>query len=676
MASFWALTGLCVGLWISLWLSPIASVSALIFGIIATGLAYKSKSLPLFLLFLGLGVLVGGLGHLPYPEGSSWNGLIVKKSENYVILLSGFRRYYVPLKGNDLELFDFVTVQGKVGEIRVNSYESQFDFRGYLVRLGAKREVFDARATRLFSSPLRLSQAKAKFLSAFHENGQGILRSILFGEKDYSSTAISLSSELSLTFLFSSSGFLLSSFLRFLERILNKGMKKRRIYLVCFSFSLFAILLSPYKVGLYRVGVSYALRYMEAKKGKTLTSFCHHSLTGLIMACLSYRFVYQDGFLIGFFLCFAFDFSSSLFAKVKKGNQKIARLLFLRLSLLPIEISYNHGFSILSLPFSLLVTPFAIAICYLGFFSFFSFPFTGLLNPLCDFLVIILKQMQSINALIRLPALSSLSLLAFVLLYFVYLYFREVGFRGKARFLAVSFVAFYVISLAPIDTFLTQEVTFINVGQGDSILIRDGLTSVLLDTGGRKEFDMAQKTLIPFLRQRRIYHLDALIASHADFDHIGAKDSLMSHFSVKRFVDDQASFPLQIGNLTFRNLNDYETQEENERSLVITLSFLGERFLFTGDAGIETEKKLLADHKDVSCSILKVGHHGSKGSTSPEFLDAAHPKTAIVSVGAINAYGHPSSEVLSNLKFRGITIRRTDLEGSICFKKARWPFGF
>ena len=95
-------------------------------------------------------------------------------------------------------------------------------------------------------------------------------------------------------------------------------------------------------------------------------------------------------------------------------------------------------------------------------------------------------------------------------------------------------------------------------------------------------------------------------------------------------------------------------------------------FLFTGDAPVEVEKKILEDNPNLTCDVLKVGHHGSNTSTSEEWLDALKPKEAVISVGYQNKYGHPNKEVVERLEKRNILIRRTDLEGTVTY--ARWSF--
>ena len=146
-----------------------------------------------------------------------------------------------------------------------------------------------------------------------------------------------------------------------------------------------------------------------------------------------------------------------------------------------------------------------------------------------------------------------------------------------------------------------------------------------------------------------------------------AKD-LMSSFPVKRYVDSKDDFPLTIGGISLNNYNVYDSQDVNETSLFIGTKILGYTFLFTGDAGEVTEKRIIKDNPDLDCDILKVGHHGSETSSCMEFLKAVTPEVAIISAGRANSHGHPKAATLNRLKAVGAKIRRTDLEGTITYR--------
>ena len=209
-------------------------------------------------------------------------------------------------------------------------------------------------------------------------------------------------------------------------------------------------------------------------------------------------------------------------------------------------------------------------------------------------------------------------------------------------------------------------VYFINVGQGDSILIRNHNKTVLLDTGGNKKFDMATETLIPFFNKIGVNHIDLLITSHDDFDHSGAVNSLIENFKVKTYLHNREDFPYKIGDIYLENINFYNG-DENDSSLVFLLDFMHKKWMLTGDASTETEKYILDSGINVDCDILKVGHHGSNTSSSERFIEATSPSEAIISCGAKNSYGHPHKEVIEILEKYNVKIRRTDVEGTISY---------
>ena len=227
-----------------------------------------------------------------------------------------------------------------------------------------------------------------------------------------------------------------------------------------------------------------------------------------------------------------------------------------------------------------------------------------------------------------------------------------------------------VLSMVPLQEPISNCVYFVNVGQGDSIIIKNKSHTVMIDTGGYKSFDMATESLIPFMNKKKITHIDALILTHDDFDHSGAKDSLIENFKVDNILTEKNQFPYQIGDLYIENLNTFNFDEANDNSLVLSLEFIGKKFLFTGDASVKTEEKIISKY-NVDCDILKVGHHGSNTSTSEKFLKACSPEEAVISCGGKNYYGHPHQEIIDRLNKYNVKIRRTDEEGTICYSSLR-----
>ena len=176
---------------------------------------------------------------------------------------------------------------------------------------------------------------------------------------------------------------------------------------------------------------------------------------------------------------------------------------------------------------------------------------------------------------------------------------------------------------------------------------------------------------------------------HGDYDHMGEAINLVNNFKVEKVVFNCGSYndlekdlikvlekkkikyyscikELNIDKNKLYFLQTKEYDNENDNSNVIYTELNGHKFIFMGDAGIEREKDILAKYNISDVDVLKVGHHGSRTSSSKEFINEVNPKYAIISVGKNNRYGHPNKEILNNLEQS--KIYRTDWDGSIMFK--------
>lgn len=238
----------------------------------------------------------------------------------------------------------------------------------------------------------------------------------------------------------------------------------------------------------------------------------------------------------------------------------------------------------------------------------------------------------------------------------------------------------------------TTTVTFLNVGEGDAILVAQGSNQVLID-GGRSGKDLLARLgrQMPFWDRT----LETVIATHPDADHIGGFPALLEAYSVPLFLYTGAESETETFALLKQSLATHRTEvakvfrggriqfsaggelvveypltslppemkETNAGSIVLRFTFGATEMLFTGD--LPNEEQVIPDIRHAN--ILKVAHHGSKYSTSAVFLDRVRPQESVISVGK-NSYGHPSPDVLGRLGERGILIRRTDREGDVVYR--------
>ena len=233
------------------------------------------------------------------------------------------------------------------------------------------------------------------------------------------------------------------------------------------------------------------------------------------------------------------------------------------------------------------------------------------------------------------------------------------------------------------------QVHFIDVGQGDSILIRQKDHSMLVDAGENDQGDV----VVSYLKSQGIDQLDYVIGTHPHSDHIGGLDDVIQSFEVDRVflppiehttatfeevldaieVKDlsltlpQVGDVWELGEASFTILapnKDYG-DDLNNWSIGIRVEYGDNHFVLCGDAEAQAEADICANGLPLGADVLKAGHHGSSTSTSDLFLDQVAPSWVVIQCGKDNSYGHPHKETLEKLKGRGIGVLRTDLEGTL-----------
>lgn len=243
----------------------------------------------------------------------------------------------------------------------------------------------------------------------------------------------------------------------------------------------------------------------------------------------------------------------------------------------------------------------------------------------------------------------------------------------------------------------TQPFRFIalDIGQGDALFLETPKGKQILIDGGPSNTVLEQLGKAMPLFDRTI---DDIIVTHPDSDHITGLIAVVRRYHVKRmlmtgimhhtatydllnkeirlhnipvtYVQAGATFPFDsTAHLDIlaplQSWQGKDTQDTNDTSIVATMAYKNFSVLLTGDAPFIVEEAMVRAHEDVHATILKIGHHGSKLSSSAAFLAAVHPRAAIISVGAKNTFGHPTPEVLNRLSVQHIPAYRTDQLGAI-----------
>jgi len=382
-----------------------------------------------------------------------------------------------------------------------------------------------------------------------------------------------------------------------------------------------------------------------------------------------------------------------------------------QLAVSPIMLAHFNQLSLIGIAANLVVVPLAAVATTGGLATLLlTLPHEGVGDLLFQSLWLILVALRGAvwlfavvpAAMIHLPAPHPATAFSFYAVLALLPHWRR---DPRLKFGAIILSAVVLVAtlwpwVRPADGRL--RVTFLDVGQGDAAFLElpDG-RRLLVDggPGGERRFDVGERVVAPFLWNRAVATLDAVVMTHADPDHAGGLAAILRHFRVREFWDNgiedapagevlrlaskqgtvrrtlAAGERIWLGPALITVLNPPAVplggsprggaSDENNNSLVLRLDWGLASLLFTGDLEQEGEAVLLAQRQPLAHLVLKVGHHGSRYSTTEEFLKAGRPALAVISVGAGNPFRHPTPEVLERLGRVGARIYRTDRDGAV-----------
>ncbi len=597
------------------------------------------------------------------------------------------------------------------GKINLSQATAQRNFQGfnyqsYLASQGIYRiaqiERLDQVVPQKSLSPLAFfhqlrRRALVHIQTHFPSPMRHYMTGLLFGylDKEFDEQS-QLYTSLGIIHLFALSGMQVGFFLGwFRYGLLRLGLPKDYLFIVLLPFSLCYALMTGWTASVLRALVQSLLAEFGIKKldnmGITLLLLFlllpHYLLTvGGVLSC-SYAFL----------LCL-FDFED--LSSLKKS---IYTSLVLSLGILPFLTYYYGTFQpvslILTAIFSIVFDSFLLPVLTV-FFALSGLVIFSQINPLFEWMESFLTWIQSWIGqplILGKPSLFQFGLMIAVLI-LLFDFWKKPQFR-------ICLLMIFGLLMVWVKHPLTNEVTVVDVGQGDSIFLRSMKgDTILIDVGGKVTFGTkekwqessqtsnAEKTLIPYLQARGVSQIDYLVLTHTDTDHIGDLEEVAKCFKIKEICVSQGALtkpsfvkrlrtikcpvhtlkagdklPMMGSNLQVLYPNKVGDGGNND-SIVLYGKLLGSSFLFTGDLEKEGEEELMASYPTLRASVLKAGHHGSKGSSSEAFLDQLHPSLALVSAGENNRYKHPNDETLERFKQRHIKVLRTDKDGAIRFK--------
>ena len=597
------------------------------------------------------------------------------------------------------------------GKIKLSPATGQRNFQGfnyqsYLASQGIYRmaqiERLDHVVSQKNTSPLAFfhqlrRRALVHIQTHFPNPMRHYMTGLLFGylDKEFDEQS-QLYTSLGIIHLFALSGMQVGFFLGwFRYGLLRLGLPKDYLFIILLPFSLCYGLMTGWTASVLRSLIQSLLAEFGIKKmdnmGITLLLlflFLPHFLltVGGVLSC-SYAFL----------LClFDFEEMSSL-------KKSICTSLVLSLGILPFLTYYYGTFQpvslILTAMFSIVFDSFLLPVLTV-FFALSGLVIFSQINPLFEWMETFLTWIQSWIGqplILGKPSLFQFGLMIAVLV-MLFDFWKKPQFR-------ICLLMIFGLLMIWVKHPLTNEVTMVDVGQGDSIFLRSMKgDTILIDVGGKVTFGSkekwqeasqtsnAEKTLIPYLQARGVSQIDHLVLTHTDTDHIGDLEEVAKRFKIKEICVSQGALtkpsfvkrlrtlkrpvrtlkagdnlPMMGSKLQVLYPNKVGDGGNND-SIVLYGKLLGSSFLFTGDLEKEGEEELMVSYPNLKASVLKAGHHGSKGSSSEAFLDQLQPSLALVSAGENNRYKHPNDETLERFKERHIKVLRTDQNGAIRFK--------
>ncbi|MCQ2792258.1 MAG: ComEC/Rec2 family competence protein [Bacilli bacterium] len=622
----------------------------------------------LFTFLIGLGVSFINLKL--NPDSGTYLGFVIETKANYYIVMVRFQKLIVYENDNTREVGDIVRLTGNLSNLVDTSLESEFSFVKFLKNKGITQQINVSEINVIFTNFIKIKAYKNMFLNLFDPIAKDYVDAFLFNVKNYESSSIALMSNLNISYLFSSAGIYLSIIFKIIEYFLFLKLNEKRTKLVSLLIMSWYFIFAFNKIGVRRIFYLKIFTYINnyhLKKKFTYLEIL--SLTGIMMLSINPYLARQSGFYLGYFFSLTFLFTSQTLARKGKSKLISKTSVFAYLFMLPVAITGNFSFHLLAPLIQMVLMPYAFVFMFASFISLYSYPIRPLFTFMANSLTNLMKGLNYIDITAPFKDFNGLFLLIYYAILLIGLYYIESYSYKKASLVAVIGLSIFTLKLIPYENLYADSITFLNVGQGDSAVIRHHDKVIMVDTGGLTYKDIATEVTIPYLHKQGIHRVDYVFISHSDNDHMGALASLKEHFIVKNVIDTNQPFQITIDDLAIKNINEWADQykDANDQSQVLTFKAANKNIMMMGDASKNIENKIMEKYQttDFKIDILKVGHHGSNTSSSDEFLKFISPQEAIISVGKNNRYGHPHQEVLDSLNNLKIKYQRTDIVGSI-----------
>ncbi len=588
----------------------------------------------------------------------------VKTDNNYKLTCRyKFEKIIVYTNAFEYKCGDYLSMDVKSLNISTSSYKGDFDYSKYLKNKGIYNS-YEGKNIKIIKRGFSFKNIRYKIIDYINitNNSQSkpYILSLVLGDKNYfDENYLNNINKLGVSHLYSISGLHINIIFNFLYFFFKKIFFKenKTINVILFSLFIYMIILD-FLISAIRTFLMILFSHINKNNNLNLTKIDIISICFILTILVKPMCIYEISTQLSYLLTFGMILCSDIISDKNKIKNLIKMTIFCYFLSFPIVINLNHEINFIGL----IISPLIIVI-----FTYIILPTTYIsliipLNNIFLYFEIIINMFSNISFLrFNIPHITFIQLCIYYFLLYILLFSIVKNKYQFKVFLSIILYLLVINNLQLVDQ--RSIVTFIDVGQGDSIYIQlpNNKGNIMIDSYGKN---------VKFLKSKGVNKLDILILTHADDDHVGTLSELYDNVKVKKtyinYFDEFTQYnginkskeKHKVKSGQTINISDYkldvlspiiDSKNDNDNSIVIYFNF-GIKYLFCGDMEINAEKKLIDKYKNkLDIDVLKVGHHGSKTSSSAEFLQFTSPIYSVISVGLNNKFGLPNNEVINRL---------------------------
>lgn len=593
-----------------------------------------------------------------------------------------------------LRLGDKISLTGNTKKPRERSVPNTFDYRHYL-RIKHINYLFEGEKIvslkRNNNVYYMLKNTIYNYIN--HFKSKSYIKMLLIGDtSEVNKKIIDSFRENGISHLFAISG----TQVTLLAEIIIKSLKKMRCseklgYIMSNIFTFCYLFITNSPPAVLRAVLSFLLSSINKYNYFYISSVNIFLLTLAITLLINPFYIYDLGFLYSYIISFSLILCSKILDSSKKFKTLLLTSIISFLVSIPVSLYTFYQINVLSIIYNLFYVPFVNSILFPLAILTLIFPFLD--NVLLIFIRVLETTSTAISTISLGKLIFSKTIFIIYIIYFLVLYLL---YHTRKKIFIIAFAVLLIFHYNIVTIFPKDYITMIDIGQGDSILISSKGKNMLIDTGGKMRYkgakweevssptNITDNITIPYLKSKGIRKLDYLVLTHGDYDHLGEAINILEKFRVDQIYINEGHINyyeraiikkyntnilkekmiINLGNFSFQSLNK-DLNDENDSSIILYGVYNAYQMLFMGDASTKSERELLKNYNLSKINFLKVGHHGSKTSTSEELLKTIKPDIALISAGVDNKFHHPHQVIIDRLLHYHTKYYLTSKVGSV-----------